>query len=150
MDKASVLGDAATYIKELQERVKTLEEKANDQKDSSEEENIINISSAKRSRIHADHEEESSSCDGNSITDCSRPNVAEIQVRISERNVLFRVLQVRNKISGFVVKLLSQIEKLHMTIITTSVMPFPNNTSLHITIIAQVPTYVLSIYFVYI
>ena len=37
----------------------------------------------------------------------------------------------------FTVKTLSEIEKLHLTIISTSVMPFAN-TSLFITIIAQV------------
>lgn len=95
MDKSSVLGDATKYIKQLQERVKTLEEKAG-KKDRSE--------AVKRSRIHLD--EGSSSSDENFDCSLNESNIPEIEVRISERNVLFRVHS--KKIPGFTVRMLKQ------------------------------------------
>lgn len=124
MDKASVLGDATKYIKQLQERVKTLEELKAGEKDRSEA-----VVSVKRSRIHLDE-----GSDENFDCSLNESNIPEIEVRIWERNVLFRVHS--KKIPGFTVRMLSEIEKLHMTIISSSAMPFANG-SLHITITAK-------------
>ncbi|KAL8117848.1 hypothetical protein AgCh_015663 [Apium graveolens] len=126
MDKASVLEDATNYIKHLEERVKTLEEKtvASNAKNQA-------VVSLKRSRKHLDEESSSS----NEDSECfPRESFPEIEVRMSEGNVMFRV-QSKN-IAGLAVKLFSKIEKLHMTIISSSVMPF-SNSSLLITIISQ-------------
>ncbi|KAK1351665.1 Transcription factor bHLH18 [Heracleum sosnowskyi] len=126
MDKASVLEDATKYIKQLQERVKTLEEET--VTSNAKNQDAVSL---KRSRIYIDEESSSS----NEDSDCyPRESFPEIEVRISEGNVLFRV-QSKN-IPGLAVKLFSKIEKLHMTIVSSSVMPF-SSSSLLITIFTQ-------------
>lgn len=127
MDKASVLEDATKYIKNLQERVKTLEQKT--EASNGKNQGVVSL---KRSRMYLEEESSSSNEDFNS---CPRESFPEIEVRMSEKNVLFRV-ESKN-IPGLAVKLFSKIEKLHMTIVTSSVMPF-SNSSLLITIISQV------------
>lgn len=127
MDKASVLEDATKYIKHLQERVKTLEEKT--VTSNAKNQAVVSL---KRSRMYLEEESSSSNEDADCYPSESFP---EIEVRISEGNVLFRV-QSKN-IAGLAVKLFSKIEKLHMTIISSSVIPF-SNSSLLITIISQV------------
>lgn len=126
MDKASVLEDATKYIKHLQERVKTLEEKTVTSNDKNQ-----GAVSLKRSRMNTEEESSSSNEDSDCYPSESFP---EIEVRVSERNVLFRV-QSKN-IPGLAVKLFSKIEKLHMTIVSSSVMPF-SSSSLLITIFTQ-------------
>lgn len=122
MDKASVLGDAAKHIKHLQERMKALEEAL----------------SQKRCRIHVDEESSGENCmniNCNPNDEEAYDTNPEIDVRISDRNVLLKVYSKR--MEGFTVRMLSEIEKLHLSIISTSVIPFAN-THLTITIIAQV------------
>lgn len=126
IDKASVLGEAANYIKQLQGRVKTLEEKVIEK----DGEAIVSVD---RSRPRFD--EESASSGDDNFVDYNNESIPEIEVRISETEVFLRIQS--KKIPGLAVKLLSDIEKLHMTIISSSVMPFANN-SLLITVIAQV------------
>lgn len=126
IDKASVLGEAANYIKQLQGRVKTLEEKVTEK----DGEAIVSVDG---SRPRFDEEYLSSSGDDN-FADYNNESIPEIEVRISETEVFLRIQS--NKIPGMAVKMLSDIEKLHMTIMSSSVMPFANN-SLLITVIAQ-------------
>lgn len=76
------------------------------------------------------------------------PSLPEVEARFSDKNVLLRIHYYCNKNNGggpFTVKTLSEIEKLHLTIISTSVVPFAN-TSLFFTIIAQVYIYIYSKY----
>lgn len=126
IDKASVLGEAANYIIQLQGRVKTLEEKMLEK----DGEAIVSVD---RSRPRFD--EESSSSGDDNFADYNNEFIPEIEVRISETEVFLRIQS--KKIPGMAVKMLGDIEKLHMTIISSSVMPFSNN-SLLITVIAQV------------
>lgn len=135
IDKASVLGEAANYIKQLQERVKTLEEKVIEK----DGEAIVSVD---RSRPRFD--EESSSSGDDNFADYNNESLPEIEVRISETEVFLRI-QSNKKIPGMAVKMLSDIEKLHMTIISSSVMPFSNN-SLLITVIAQVCVILLELF----
>ncbi|KAL1810032.1 hypothetical protein ACET3Z_027022 [Daucus carota] len=128
MDKASVLEDATKYIKQLQERVKTLEHKSIVMTTDAKNQGVASL---KRSRIYLEEESSSSNEDYDYRP---RESLPEIEVRMSEGNVLFRV-QSKN-IAGLAVKLFSKIEKLNLTIISSSVMPF-SNSSLLITIISQ-------------
>lgn len=119
MDKASVLGDAIKYVKQLRERVQNLEEKTA---------KITTGSSVlvKRSILFADGENSDSHC-ANSLP--------EIEVRVSGKDVLIRTQS--DKHSGRAAVILSELEKLHFIVQSSSLLPFGNN-NIDVTIIAQV------------
>ncbi|XP_062073163.1 transcription factor bHLH18-like [Humulus lupulus] len=136
MDKASVLGDAIMYVKQLQERVSVLEE----QTKSRTVESVV----FKKSQVSADdhnHQGSSSSdqnFEGRSHHDQDDHNqtLPEVEARVSEKDVLIRIHCEKQK--GIVVKILTEIEILdHLSVVNTSVLPFGNCT-LDITILAQV------------
>ncbi|KAA8546633.1 hypothetical protein F0562_002628 [Nyssa sinensis] len=120
LDKASVLEDAIKYIKQLAERVKTFEEEANK-----------TSVSVKKTWLSCD--DESSSSDENSDSSLNQL-IPEIEVRVLDKNVLIRIHCKKSK--GFLEKIFSEIEKLRLTVMNSSVMPF-GNTNLDITIITQ-------------
>ncbi|KAJ9171103.1 hypothetical protein P3X46_019151 [Hevea brasiliensis] len=124
MDKASVLGDAIKYMKQLQERVKVLEEQT-------KKRTVESVVLVKKSQLSAD--DDSSSCDENSDggSDSALP---EIEARVSDKDVLIRIHC--DKQQGIVPKILDEVENLNLSIINSSVLPFGNST-LDITIIAQ-------------
>lgn len=130
MDKASVLGDAVKYLKQLQQRVDLLEEQIKKKK-KVEEPSIISQNDS--SKLPA-ASEGYSSCDDNS-GGCSNKTAPEIEARILEKNVLIRIHCKKQK--GFVPKMLSEIEKLHLTVISSNVLPF-GDYAMDITIISQV------------
>ncbi|MED6174457.1 hypothetical protein PIB30_118914 [Stylosanthes scabra] len=120
MDKASVLGDAIKYLKQLQEKVKTLEEQV-------AEKTVESAVFVKRSIVFAD--DDGFSSDGN-----SDQQIPEIEARISGKDVLIRVHC--DKHSGRVPKIMNEIENYDLTVQSSSFLPFGNN-SLDITIVAQ-------------
>ncbi|XP_076958039.1 transcription factor bHLH18-like isoform X2 [Bidens hawaiensis] len=123
MDKASVLEDAANYIRELQDRVKELEElsdiKSKDAKDC--------IIALKRSS------EETNSAD--CCMDVTRKSSAEIEVRMSGSSVLVRIQSQKN--SSLLVKVVSKMQQLGLSIISSSTMPFADTATL-VAVVAQV------------
>ncbi|GKU94969.1 hypothetical protein SLEP1_g8390 [Rubroshorea leprosula] len=118
-DKTSILGDAIMHVKQLQERVKILEEKV-------AEKIVESAVLVKKAQIYAD--EESSSCQPN------HSSLPEIEARVSDRDVLLRIHCEKNK--GFLVNLLHQIEKLNLSVVSSNFLPFGRST-LEITIAAQ-------------
>ncbi|KAF9610370.1 hypothetical protein IFM89_022040 [Coptis chinensis] len=124
MDKASVLGDSIKYLKQLQERVKTLEEH-NSKKPM---ESVVLV---KKFQILS--EDDSSSTDEN-FTNCSDEPLPEIEARVSDKNVLIRIHCEKRK--GLLVKTLAEIEKLNLNVVNSSVIPFGTST-LDITVMAQ-------------
>lgn len=127
MDKASVLGDAIKHVKELQERVKVLEER-------SKKRTVESVVFVKKSQLSAD--DDTSSCDEN-FDGCGPDESAlpEIEARVSEKDVLIRIHCEKQK--GVVVKILSEIEKLQLSVVNSSIFPFGAST-LDITITSQV------------
>ncbi|QHO19558.1 Transcription factor [Arachis hypogaea] len=115
MDKASVLGDAIKYLKQLQEKVKILEEQV-------AEKTVESAVFVKRSILFA--EDNGSSSEEN----------PEIEARISGKDVLIRIHC--DKHSGIVPKIINEIEKHDLSVQSSSFLPFGNN-SLDITIVAQ-------------
>ena len=130
MDKISVLGDAAKYLKQLQERVQKLEE----QTATKTMESVVFV---KKSQLCDD---ELSSSDQNSDS-CSNQTLLEIEARVSNKDVLIRIHCERQK--GFTAKILDEIEKLHLTVVHSSSLPFGDYIMVT-TVVAQVISFPLT------
>ena len=131
MDKASVLGDAIKYVKELQERVNTLEEQT-------KKRTVESVVFVKKSQLVLPAEDDTSSSNESSVDGTNRPEEAvlpEIEARVSDKDVLIRIHCEKQK--GCAAKILSEVEKLHLSVLNTSVLPFGNST-FDVTIVAQV------------
>ncbi|KAJ0096440.1 hypothetical protein Patl1_28430 [Pistacia atlantica] len=124
-DKASVLGDAVKYLKQLQERVKKLEEQAVNK---TMESKVV----VKKSLIFIEGEESSLS-DEKSYRQ-SNQYLPEIEARVSDRDVLVRIHCEKN--DDCIVNILTEIEKHNLTVAKSNVLPFGNST-LDITVVAQ-------------
>lgn len=124
MDKASVLGDAIKYMKQLQEKVKTLEEQT---KKRSSMESVVFL---KRYQV-SDNSSTDSSTDP-VITESSLP---EIEARSCDKDVLISIHCEKRK--GALERILSEIEKLNLSVVNSSLMSF-GDSALNITVIAQV------------
>ncbi|XP_050205362.1 transcription factor bHLH19 [Mercurialis annua] len=130
MDKASVLEDAVKYMKNLQQRVKTLE----DQSTMKSMESVVFV---KKSKVYVDDDQSSSSTvhdDINSDEKRDQLQLPDIEARVSDRNVLIKIHCEKRK--GCIVKILYVMEKFHLNVINSSVIPFGNST-LDVTIVAQ-------------
>lgn len=125
MDKASVLGDAVKYVKQLQERLKKLEEEVS-------RKTVESVVLVKKSQVSAD--EDTSSSDENSCSQ-SDQKLPEIEARVSGKHVLIRVHCERHQ--GCVSKILNLIETLNLSVLSNSVVPF-GSSILDITVVAQV------------
>lgn len=125
MDKASVLGEAIKYVKQLQEKANTLEELT-------VKKTFESVVFVKKSQISMDDDLSSSdeNFDGNSTE-----SLPEIEARVSDKSILIKIHCEKRK--GVLVKTLAEIEKLHLSVVNTSVMPFASS-ALDITVMAQV------------
>ncbi|KAL0435293.1 UNVERIFIED_CONTAM: Transcription factor [Sesamum radiatum] len=116
LDKASILEDAIDYIKILEEQVRVLEieqaEKCS--------EDIDNSTSKESSNIDESTNELSAA--------------SAIKVRISDRNVLIKILCKKQK--GFMSRIHMEMEKMNLCEVDVRVMPFGSD-ALDITILAQ-------------
>ncbi|KAH0767129.1 hypothetical protein KY285_003000 [Solanum tuberosum] len=127
MDKASVLGDAIKYLKQLQEKVKTLEEQT-------KKKSVESVVFVKKYELYGDGENSSSDENYSSGTVPVDEALPEIEARISEKDALIRIHCEKRK--GIVQKTVAEIEKLHLTVINTCALSF-GTSALDITIIAQ-------------
>ncbi|XP_024167014.1 transcription factor bHLH25 [Rosa chinensis] len=124
-DKASVLGDSIKYIKQLQEKVKTLEEQTRVKK-------MESVVSVKRSQLIAN--DDNSSSDDNNSSVSFEETLPEIEARFCDNNVMIRVHCEKRK--GVVEKTIAEVEKLQLKLINSSVMTFGSSV-LDVTIVAQ-------------
>ncbi|KAI3921314.1 hypothetical protein MKW92_046311 [Papaver armeniacum] len=123
LDKASVLGDAIKYLKQLEEKVKILEE----QTTKKTVESVVFVN--KRSRLTVDDDITSSYFDNEYVN-----SLPEVEVKVSNKNVLIRIHCEKHK--GILVKILAEIEKFHLTVVNSNVMVF-GDSALDITIHAK-------------
>ncbi|CAL0313667.1 unnamed protein product [Lupinus luteus] len=127
MDKASVLGNAIKHVKELKERVASLEEEEDRKK-----KRVVVL---KEPNLNGDNDD-SSSCDDESIENGSGIEpLLQVEARISGQEVLLRIHCQKQK--GLVVKILALIQSLNLFVVNSSILPFGNST-LEITFIAQI------------
>ncbi|OMO75328.1 hypothetical protein CCACVL1_16218 [Corchorus capsularis] len=126
MDKASVLGDAIKYLKQLQEKVKTLEEKTRKR---TMESAVVFV---KKSQLIAQGDHDFYS-DENFNGPFHEP-LPEIEARFCDKSVLIRIHCEKRK--GVAEKIVSEIEKNHLTVINSNVLTF-GISALDITIVAQ-------------
>ncbi|XP_040967613.1 transcription factor bHLH19 isoform X1 [Gossypium hirsutum] len=124
MDKATVLGDAIKYMKQLQEKVKTLEEQAR-------QKSIESVVFVKKYQLLGDINDELSSWD--EICAPFDEPLPEIEARFCDQSVLISIHCEKRK--GFPEKIISAIEKFNLTVINSNVMTF--GSCAHITIVAQ-------------
>ncbi|KAJ4771910.1 basic helix-loop-helix (bHLH) DNA-binding superfamily protein [Rhynchospora pubera] len=123
MDKASVLEDAIKYVKQLQERVKTLEAQT-----LTKSIQPSNSETKSQSTLDECNSAESTVDDDQST---NKKFIPEIEVRISQQRILIKI-HCGNQ-QGILAKLLSEIENLGLTIVTTSAVPFTSS-SINITV----------------
>lgn len=116
-DKASLLGGAVDYLKQLEEKVKVLEEQATRK---TTESTILLKNSHAISNI-------ASSADDNET-------LPKVEATLQGKTLLLRIHCEKRK--GVLVMILSEIEKVSLTVVNTSVVPFEGS-SLHITATAQ-------------
>ncbi|KAI3808499.1 hypothetical protein L1987_24450 [Smallanthus sonchifolius] len=129
MDKATVLEDARKYILQLQTRVKELEETSAKGKYIIQELGV----SMGISKFCGGHEDVASSSDDTNYLPSSTTFNPEIKARISGGKMLVRIYCMKS--SSIVIKTLTEMERLHITIDCCGVLPFGN--AHLITIIAQ-------------
>ncbi|XVF59177.1 hypothetical protein PTKIN_Ptkin07bG0254600 [Pterospermum kingtungense] len=123
-DKASILEGAMNYLKQLQEQVTTLEEQVAKKK-------VESAVYVRKTQIYAD--DETSSSDENFDSRSNKP-FSEIEARVSDKDVLIRILCEKNK--GSIANIINEVEKLHLSVLSTNALPFGQAT-LNITIVAQ-------------
>ncbi|KAK7386330.1 hypothetical protein VNO78_26490 [Psophocarpus tetragonolobus] len=127
MDKASVLGDAIEYVKELKERLAVLEE----QRKKTKEESVVILN---KPDLSGDGDDDSSSCDESIDADSVRDSLFEVESRVSGKEMLLRIHCQKQK--GLLVKLLAEIQSYHLFVINSSILPF-GDSIIDITIVAQ-------------
>nr|QJQ51166.1 bHLH transcription factor bHLH3.9 [Gardenia jasminoides] len=111
MDKTSALGDAINHLKHLQEKVKTLEERVTKQ-------TVESVVLVKKSQLLVEDER---GCKNN-----NQLLFPQIEAKVCDKEVLLRV-NCENK-RGVLIRILSEVEKLNLAVISTSVTPFGNLT----------------------
>ena len=119
MDKATILSDATRYVKELQEKHKDMEAGASSGRNI--ETRLVLV---KRPCLHdeAAADDDGSQRSASPGTPTASKELPEIEVRFSEKNVMVRVHCEKSK--GVVVKVLTEIEDLQLTVVHANVMLF--------------------------
>lgn len=126
MDKASVLGDAIKYMKQLQTRLHTLEAQAEDNKKTG---SAIQV---KRSVIFSTDNNHDDDDDSNS----NNQTLPEIEVRVSRKDVLIKIQCDKHNGRASTSTVLGKLETLNLTVQSSNLLPFGNNI-VDLTIVAK-------------
>ncbi|KAH7689828.1 Myc-type basic helix-loop-helix (bHLH) domain-containing protein [Dioscorea alata] len=125
-DKESLLGNTVEYIKELQSKVKALEQ---DIEIPTELALLVN-----KRPLLMDMDE--NSMFSNESSSRSQQPPLKIEAKLNGKTVILKIQCENHK--GVVVKAMLEIEKLPITITNSSIMPFGDDSSLDMVIMAQV------------
>uniref|UniRef100_A0ACD6A3K5 Uncharacterized protein n=1 Tax=Avena sativa TaxID=4498 RepID=A0ACD6A3K5_AVESA len=132
MDKATILTEAVRHVKELQERVKSLEAAAG----AINGRNIQTVVLVKKKACVVAPGDDQSSLARSSAA-CGMPArspLPEIEAKLSDNNMMVRIHCENGK--GLVMRVLAEIEELHLRIVNSNVTPFTASTVI-ITITAK-------------
>ncbi|GAU38888.1 hypothetical protein TSUD_67510 [Trifolium subterraneum] len=113
MDDTTILDKAKIYVENLQELVKELEQEDG--------------SNIKRTKI----------VNSNEYNCGTSENLPEVQAKVLQKEVLLIIHC--EKQNGVILKILTHLENLHLSIVNSSVLRF-GKSNLDITIVAQLPT----------
>ncbi|KAI9107581.1 hypothetical protein K1719_021618 [Acacia pycnantha] len=122
IDKASILSEAIIHVKQLQERVKELEEQNKKMTNSTVKSSLLSKMKKKKKKM-----KKKASLFINEV-------LPEVEARVLHREVLIRIHCENQK--GIILNFLAQLHSLHFSIIAHSALPF-GNSILDITIIAK-------------
>ncbi|ONM17219.1 Transcription factor bHLH28 [Zea mays] len=138
MDKGTILSDATRYVKELQEKLKALEDGGSGSNDRSIESWVL----VKKPCIVVPGEDAGSpSWDSSGASPATNP-LPEIEARFLNKNVMVRIHCMDGK--GVVVRVLAELEELPLSIVHANVMSFQACT-LIITITAKASFFSFSV-----
>jgi len=115
MDEISIIDKARDYVATLQERVRELEQEAGS-----------NICTKKRTKLSSNYYNCGTSDDN---------TLPEVKVKVSQKDVL--VIVHCEKQNGILLKILTNLENLNLSVVNSSVLQFGKST-LDITIVAKV------------
>ncbi|KAI3423142.1 BHLH domain-containing protein [Psidium guajava] len=127
MDKATVLEDAVKYLKELQQRVKMLEEEV-------AAKTVESAAVVKKFHLAPADGMRSSSDESSCSRSDQQLSLPEIEVRVSGKCILLKIHCERR--SGFISKMTGEIEKLKLTVVNSCFLSFGSST-LDVTVLAQ-------------
>ncbi|XP_030548489.1 transcription factor bHLH25-like [Rhodamnia argentea] len=128
LDKASVLGDAINYLKQLEERVKFLEEEAA----------MRTVESAvfsKKPLLQHGDGIVSFSSEEKSYDPIINEQLPEVEARVSGKNILIKVQCEKHE--GCIKEVMKQMEDMKLTTLNISVLAF-GSSLLDVTIVAQI------------
>ncbi|KAL0897884.1 hypothetical protein Bca101_081845 [Brassica carinata] len=127
-DKITVLDDAISRVKQLQEQIRKLNEEKEARK---EMQSMILV---KKSKVFFDEEPYQSSSSSSSSHAKFDQLLPEIEAKVVQKEVLIRIHCEKSK--GCMINILNTIENLHLRIENSIVLPFGDST-LDITVLAQ-------------
>ncbi|VAI09819.1 unnamed protein product [Triticum turgidum subsp. durum] len=132
MDKGTILTEATRYVKELQERVRSLEAAGGNHRSV---ETVVLVRKPCRP-VAPDDGEGSARFLLAAGTPATGNKLPEIEAKLSEDNVMVRIHCEMNG-KGLVARVLTEVEELHLRIVHNDVMPFTASTVI-ITTMAKV------------
>ncbi|KAK6136954.1 hypothetical protein DH2020_029303 [Rehmannia glutinosa] len=123
MDKASILGDAIKYMKQLHDKVKTLE-------DQNKKRTMESFVFVKKYEVYENSCSDEIISSGPIITE----SLPEIEARHCNKDVLINIHCQKRK--GVLEKVVTEIEKLNLSVVNNSVVTF-GDSAFSITVVAQ-------------
>ncbi|KAJ8428525.1 hypothetical protein Cgig2_009212 [Carnegiea gigantea] len=137
-DKTSVLGEAIKYLRELQEKVRILEEVVAKHTVESvvvvkKSKVVVNNNDNGGSGSVSDHDSSSFNVESNNRD--NKDSLPQIEVKLSGKTLVFRVYCEKEK--GILTKLFCEVEKHGITVVNANIFPF-GALAFDITILAQV------------
>ncbi|KAM7493192.1 hypothetical protein LguiB_027801 [Lonicera macranthoides] len=115
MNKSSLLGDVINYLEQIQERVKMLKE---EEVQSTNQDLESMVLEKKVQPLTEDGDRSSHEFSG----ETSGQKLPEIEARLCDGSVLFKIHCEKQK--GVIMKIITEIENMNLTVANTSVSPF--------------------------